>query len=67
MMERLVLDRVRTSDCGALPAEAQVLPETPERKILRSFYADARDAARALVGMEAFERSRHDRKPEMVL
>ena len=34
----------------------------PERKIPRSIYEDARDAARALADTEAFEQSRRDRK-----
>jgi hypothetical protein len=37
-------------------------PKAPERKIPRSLYEDARDAARALASTESFEQSRWDRK-----
>jgi transposase len=57
-----VLYRARTSDCGACPLKPKCCPKAPERKIPRSVYEDARDATRALVDTEAFERSRRDRK-----
>jgi transposase len=57
-----VLYRARTSDCGPCPLKSKCCPKAPERKIPRSIYEDARDAARALVDTEAFEQSRHDRK-----
>ena len=57
-----VLYRARTSDCGPCPLKARCCPKAPERKIPRSIHEDARDAARALVGTEAFEQSRRDRK-----
>jgi hypothetical protein len=37
-------------------------PKEPARKIPRSIYEGARDAARALAGSKAFEQSRSDRK-----
>ncbi len=46
----------------SLPAQAKCCPKAPERKIPCSIYEDARDAARALAGTEAFEQSRRDRK-----
>jgi Transposase DDE domain/Activator of Hsp90 ATPase homolog 1-like protein len=42
--------------------KAQCCPKVPMRRIQRSIYEEARDAARALAKTEAFERSRHDRK-----
>jgi transposase len=57
-----VLYRARTHDCGPCPLKPRCCPKAPERKIPRSIYEDARDAARALADTEAFEQSRHDRK-----
>jgi transposase len=57
-----VLYRARTSDCGPCPLKPKCCPKAPERKILRSIYEDARNAARALANTEAFEQSRRDRK-----
>ena len=54
--------RARTSDCGPCPLKSKCCPKAPERKIPRSIYEDARDAARALADTEAFEQSRRDRK-----
>jgi len=42
--------------------KARCCPNTPVRKVPRSIYERARDAARSLAGTEAFERSRHERK-----
>ncbi len=47
---------------GPCPLKARCCPKAPERKIPCSIYEDARDAARALAGTEAFEQSRRDRK-----
>jgi hypothetical protein len=58
----MILYRARTSDCGPCPLKAQCCPKAPERKIPRSIYEDARDAARALANTDAFERSCRDRK-----
>jgi Transposase DDE domain len=57
-----ILYRARTSDCGPCPLKPKRRPKAPERKIPRSIYEDARDAARALADTEAFEQSRRDRK-----
>jgi hypothetical protein len=57
-----LLYRARTSDCGPCPLKAKCCPKTPERKIPRSIYEDARDFARALADTEAFQQSRRDRK-----
>ena len=57
-----LLYRARTSDCGPCPLKPKCCPKSPERRIPRSIYEDARDAARALVDTEAFEQSRRDRK-----
>jgi hypothetical protein len=47
---------------GFCPLKMRCCPKEPARKIPRSIYEDAREVARALVGTEAFEQSRHDRK-----
>jgi len=57
-----ILYRARTYDCGSCPLEPKCCPKAPEHKIPRSIYEDARNAARALAGTEAFEQSRRDRK-----
>src|SRR5262245_508803 len=57
-----VLYRARTHDCGPCPLKPKCCPKAPERKIPRSIYEGARDAARALADTEAFEQSRRDRK-----
>jgi transposase len=57
-----LLYRARISDCGPCPLKAKCCPKTPERKIPRSIYEDARDFARALADTEAFQQSRRDRK-----
>jgi hypothetical protein len=44
------------------PLKEQCCPNTPARKIPRSIYEHAREAARALAGTPAFERSRQGRK-----
>src|SRR6267143_5476820 len=57
-----ILFRARTHDCGPCPLKPKCCPKAPERKIPRSIYEDARDAARALADTEAFEQSRRERK-----
>jgi len=57
-----ILYRARTYDCGPCPLKPKCCPKTPERKIPRSIYEEARDVARALAKTEAFEQSRRDRK-----
>jgi transposase len=58
----VLLYRARTSDCEPCPLKPKCCPKSPERKIPRSIYEDARDAARALVDTEAFHQSRCDRR-----
>jgi transposase len=58
----ILLYRAKTSDCGPCPLKPKCCPKAPERKIPRSIYEGARDAARALVDTEAFKQSRRDRK-----
>jgi hypothetical protein len=58
----VLLYRARTADCEPCPLKPKCCPKSPERKIPRSIYEDARDAARALADTEAFEQSRRDRK-----
>jgi Transposase and inactivated derivatives len=57
-----VLYRASTYDCGPCPLKPKCCPKTPERKIPRSIYEEARDVARALAKTPAFEQSRRDRK-----
>jgi len=57
-----VLYRARTYDCGPCPLKSKCCPKSPERKIPRSIYEEARDVARALAKTEAFDQSRRDRK-----
>jgi len=52
----------RTRDCTPCPLKATCCPKTPLRRVPRSIYERARDAARSWVGTEAFEQSRRDRK-----
>lgn len=58
----LIFYRASTMDCGPCRLKAKCCPKSPQRRIPRSIYEDARDVARSLAGTEAFERSRHDRK-----
>ncbi|HZK78268.1 MAG TPA: transposase [Gemmatimonadaceae bacterium] len=54
--------RQRSSLSSALRRAPCRDSQSPERKIPRSIYEDARDTARALVGTKTFEQSRRDRK-----
>ncbi len=49
-------------DCATCQLKARCCPKAPFRRVPRSVYERARDVARSLVGTEAFEKSRHDRK-----
>jgi transposase len=49
-------------DCAKCQLKARCCPKAPFRRVPRSIFERARDVARSLVGTEAFERSRHDRK-----
>jgi hypothetical protein len=57
-----LLYRGSTRDCASCSLKARCCPNGPVRKVPRSIYERARDVARSLVGTEAFERSRHERK-----
>jgi hypothetical protein len=56
------LYRPSMRDCSPCPLKVRCCPKEPVRKIPRSIYEAARDIARSLVGSEAFEQSRRDRK-----
>jgi transposase len=60
--DETIVYRASTYDCGPCPLKPKCCPKTPERKIPRSIYEEARDVARALAKTEAFEQSRRDRK-----
>jgi transposase len=62
MNDDQLLYRASKLDCDACPFKMRCCPKEPARKIPRSIYEDSRDVARSLVGTEAFERSRHERK-----
>ena len=57
-----LLYRASKFDCDVCPFKMRCCPKEPARKIPRSIYEDARDAARALGKTEAFEQSCRDRK-----
>jgi transposase len=51
-----------TRDCRSCLLKMRCCPKAPFRRVPRSIYEDARDAARALAKTEEFEQSRHQRK-----
>jgi Transposase DDE domain len=57
-----LLYRASKLDCDRCSLKSQCCPKEPARKIPRNIYENARDIARSLVGTEAFEQSRRDRK-----
>lgn len=57
-----IIYRSSQFDCVTCPIKAQCCPNTPARKITRSLYEPARDAARAIAKTEAYQQSRKDRK-----
>jgi transposase len=57
-----IVYRASTHDCGPCPLKPQCCPKTPERKVTRSIYEEARDVARALAKTAAFAQSCCDRK-----
>src|SRR5450432_812250 len=57
-----ILYRASTLDCGPCPLKPKCCPKTPERKVTRSIYEEARDVARALAKTAAFAQSCCDRK-----
>jgi transposase len=57
-----IIYRASTLDCGPCPLKPKCCPKTPERKVTRSIYEEARDVARALAKTAAFVQSCCDRK-----
>jgi transposase len=60
--ETTLLYFARVLDCRSCPLKARCCPKATARRIPRSIYEEARDAARALARTKAFEQSRRDRK-----
>jgi hypothetical protein len=59
---RTLLYRASKRDCDVCSLKAKCSPNSPERKIPRDVNEQARDFARSLVGTEAFDQSRRQRK-----
>jgi len=59
---RTLLYRASKLACDRCSLKSRCCPKEPARKIPRDIHEHARDVARSLVGTEAFEQSRHDRK-----
>jgi Transposase DDE domain len=59
---RTPLYRASKLDCDRCSLKSRCCPKEPARKIPRNIHEHARDVARSLVGTEAFEQSRRDRK-----
>lgn len=57
-----LLYRASKSDCEGCTFKRQCCPNTPSRKIARSIYETARDAARNIANTEMYQQSRKDRK-----
>jgi len=57
-----LLYRASKLDCDRCSLKSRCCPKEPARKIPRNIHEQARDVARSLVGTDAFEQSRHDRK-----
>jgi transposase len=62
MHDDMLFYRASTLDCAACAFKARCCPKEPSRKLLRSIYEGARDAARALAKTAAFEQSCRERK-----
>lgn len=56
------LYRARTHDCRDCPMKMQCCPKASHRKVPRDVNEDARDVARSLIGSDAYEQSRRERK-----
>jgi hypothetical protein len=57
-----ILYRARQSDCATCPMRVRCCPNAPKRKITRSLYESAREAARAIAQTDGYRQSRKDRK-----
>ena len=62
-----IVYRSSQHDCAACPTKSQCCPNTPIRKIARSIYENARDAARRIAKTDAFVKSMRERKKVEVL
>ena len=65
--EGTLLYRASKFDCEACSLKQRCCPNTPARKIPRSIYETARDAARSLSGTDRYRQSRKDRKKVEIL
>jgi hypothetical protein len=54
--------RASVNDCRDCPLKSTCCPKTPQRKVTRSVYEAARDVARAIAKIEAYEQTQRDRK-----
>ncbi|MCG8543108.1 MAG: transposase [Alphaproteobacteria bacterium] len=59
---KTILYRASKHDCEQCPLKTKCCPNAPQRKIPRDVNEAARDHARSLVGTEAYDRSRRERK-----
>jgi len=57
-----LLYRASKLDCDRCALKSRCCPKEPARKIPRNIHEHARDVARSLVGTDAFEQSRRERK-----
>jgi Transposase DDE domain len=57
-----VLYRASNRVCAPCPLKTRCCPKEPARKIPRSIFERSREVARSLVGTEAYELSRRQRK-----
>ena len=62
MNDEMLFYRASVRDCAACSFKTRCCPKEPARKILRSIYEEARDAARAIAKTDAFEQSCRERK-----
>ncbi len=60
--EGTVLFRAKNEDCAGCAHKQRCCPNTPNRKIARSIFEDARDVARTVCTTPAYAQSRKDRK-----
>jgi transposase len=54
--------RASVYDCRGCPLKPKCCPKASHRKVLRSLYEEARDAARAITASESYAQTRRDRK-----
>src|SRR6476660_5280069 len=51
-----------THDCGPCPLKSRCCPRSPQRRVPRNLYEEARDIARGIAKTEQFVQTRRDRK-----